>query len=155
MLGWLDFLDGRYAEAIEHYRRADEIEPYKAKIHFQWGTAAARMNAWDQATDQFRQAMTIDPNHADACDSLSRVLQIQGQLKQAVQYAIQATRITNRKQPAMLLHLAELFAETQQFQDARQTASEALVAAQNSRSQLTPIIQKRLTEYTALEQKNK
>ena len=32
MLGWLAYLEGRLDEALGHYRRADEIEPFHAKM---------------------------------------------------------------------------------------------------------------------------
>ena len=147
MIGWLDFLDGRYASAAEHYRRADEIEPYKAKIHYQWGLAFAKQRSWEPAAERFRQALTIDPNHSDACVNLSQVLRQDGKLEDAIQFADRAAKISRRKNPEVLLYLAECLAEGGRVEEAHRAAMDSLAAAQDQRPDLLPRIRRHLDEY--------
>src|SRR5262249_22274505 len=48
MLAWLAYLDGRAEEALELYGRADEIEPYNAKINYQTGLALVKLERWPE-----------------------------------------------------------------------------------------------------------
>jgi len=147
MLGWLDTITGHYQSASEHYRLADEIEPYKAKLQYQWGLALLKAESWTEAEAHFRQALTIDPSHSQACLGLSQSLKNQGQIEKSIAYARQAVKITDRKQPEALLNLAECFAENKQLTLARQAAEEALLAALQSNNELISKIQRRLMEY--------
>ena len=147
MLGWLDTITGHYQSASEHYRLADEIEPYKAKLQYQWGLALLKAESWTEAEAHFRQALTIDPSHFQACLGLSQSLKNQGQIEKSIAYARQAVKITDRKQPEALLNLAECFAENKQLALARQAAEEALLAARQSSNELISKIQRRLMEY--------
>ena len=155
MLGWMAYLDGRFEAAVEHYRSADDIEPHKAKIQFHWGLALAKLEKWDEAANHFRLALSIDPNHAETCEHLSQLLRSQGRLEEAIELALRAVTITRRQQPGNLLLLAELYGEAQRIPQAEQTASDALIAARNTESDLLPRIQRRLAEYRGLSQKTK
>lgn len=147
MLGWLDYTNGQYHSAAEHYQLSDEIEPYKAKLHYQWGLALLKSESWSAASDHFRLALTIDPRHFQSCLGLSQALQNQGHTEDAIAFARRAVRITDRKQPEVLLHLAERLAENRQIESARQTAEEALRIARENSLDLVPRIQRRLREF--------
>lgn len=147
MLGWLDYMTGQYQTSSEHYRIADEIEPYKAKLHYQWGLALLRGESWSEAEVHFRLALTIDPRHSQACLGLSQSLKHQGQIENSIAFARRAVKITERKQPEVLLNLAECYAENKQLKLARQTAEEALLIARQSGPDLISKIQSRLMEF--------
>jgi tetratricopeptide (TPR) repeat protein len=147
MLGWLAYNDGLYASAIEHYQQADEMEPFKAKLHFQWGLACMKMESWKSASDQFRLAVTIDPQHADASDALSQSLQKQRDFDGAIQSARRAVMLTERKRPEFLLQLAESLAENRQLVEAQQVAVESLNVTRSNDAELILRIRRRLQEY--------
>jgi len=147
MLGWMAYLDGKFDVALEHYQRADEIEPYKAKIQHEMGLAYSNKQSWDEAKDRFRLALTIDPRHADSAFHLSQVLRAQGELTEATEFARRAVRITERKQPEILLHLAECLAEGDQLDEARRIAADAIDVAQRNHPELVPRIRRRIGEF--------
>ena len=122
-------------------------DAYKAKLQYQWGLALLKAESWTEAEAHFRQALTIDPSHSQACLGLSQSLKNQGQIEKSIAYARQAVKITDRKQPEALLNLAECFAENKQLTLARQAAEEALLAALQSNNELISKIQRRLMEY--------
>ena len=147
MLGWLEYLDGQYQSASEHYRIADEVEPYRAKLHYQWGLALMKSESWADAATHFRTAIKIDPRHVQACVSLSQVLLHENQIAGAVELARRAASLTERKQSDVLLHLAECLAENKQLNEAAKAAEEALEIARQNRNDQVPRIQRRLREF--------
>ena len=146
MLGWISFLDGNYETAIEQYKIADEIEPYNAKVHYQWGLALQKLQSWPSAEDRFRTVLEIDPNHFNACLNLSLVLRSQGKRDEAVSFAQRAVTITTQQNPELLLNLAECHADAGQTSKALQTIKQALLIAQKNRPELVPRIRRRLDE---------
>lgn len=94
MLGWLAYLRGDGAAAIEAYRRADAIQPYTAEIQQRWGQALLLLERWSEAAERFRVVLRIDPRHAGGCRGLSEALRRQGQHDEAVRYARRAVRLT-------------------------------------------------------------
>jgi tetratricopeptide (TPR) repeat protein len=155
MLAWMAWLEGRYQDAIDHYQKADEIEPYQAKIHFQWGQALAKLQSWPLAEERLRQAVTIDPNHLDACLSLSQVMKAQNRLDEATRYASQAATITRQQNPDVLLYLAQCQTEAGQLAEARLTASKAEALARTTRPELLLRIQVLVDDIRIREQKQK
>jgi tetratricopeptide (TPR) repeat protein len=149
MLGWLAYLDGRLEDAVEAYQRADEIEPYDAKIHYQMGLALVKLGRLAEAVDCFRKVVTIDPKHAGGCQALAETLRQQGQTAEAVRLARRAARLTEFKNPDVLLTLAEAYAAAGRDADAERTAAEALDAAQAGNPELAGQIRRRLEEIRA------
>jgi Flp pilus assembly protein TadD len=147
MLGWLDYLDGRFQSATEHFRRADEIEPYKAKVQLQWGLALMKRESWDDAAQKLQQALTIDPRQLDACMSLSQVRKSQGRLTESIELASRAVAMTQRQNPELLLYLGERLAEEDRIDEARQLANEAMELARQHRPDLVPRIRLQLAQY--------
>lgn len=150
MLGWLAYLDNQPADAVEAYRKADEIEPFTAKINFQWGLALAKLSRWPEAGQRFRLALTIDPKHAEACQGMSHVLRQQGEMQEALRYALRADKLTNHQNASMLLTLAEAYADAGQLSEAEATAAKALQVARTTASDLTPRIRESLEEWRRL-----
>src|SRR5262249_38000448 len=107
MLGWVAYLDGRAGGAGEAERRGDAVEPYYAKTHYHWALALTKLNRLAEATQHFRQALTIDPKHVGACQGLSHALRLQGQAAEAVRYGRRAARLTQDQNADVLLTLAE------------------------------------------------
>lgn len=151
MLGWLAYLDGQSADAADFYRRAEEIEPYDAKINYHWGLALARDGHWPEAADRFRRALKIDPRHAGAHQGLSHVLREQGRAGEAVRAARRAARLTGFDHPDVLITLAEAYAAAGRTPEAAAAAAKAIdvAAAQQGGSPLPPDVRRRLEELRA------
>lgn len=128
MLGWLAYLQERPAEAIEFYRKADEIEPHAAKINYHWGLALVKLGRWPDAADRFRRTVAIDPNHAGALQGLSHALREIGQPADAIAPALRAAKLTGFAQADVLVALAEAYAAAGQVAEARAAAAKALAA---------------------------
>ena len=151
MLGWLAYLDGRFESALEHYRQADEVEPYSAKINYQMGLALAKLERWTEAVGRFTKAVTIDPKAANACLSLSQALRRLGKADDAISYGLRGARLTNFEEPEALLNLAEAYADVGRWQDAVRTAEQALAVARQP--QLATQIRSRLESFQTRQQK--
>ncbi len=149
MLGWMAYLEGRAADAVEDYRRADEIEPRNAKTHYHWGLALAQLGRWEEASEHFRQVLAIDPKHAGGSQGLGHALRQQGKTAEALRYARHAARLTDFRNPDILLTLADVYADAGRPADAEETAAKALDAAQASDPKLVPQIRERVEEIRA------
>jgi len=71
-------------EAMEHYRKALEINPAYAKAHYNLGQVLAMKGEIEEAIEQYGQALQIDPTIAEAHNSLGTLLVKQGMLKEAI-----------------------------------------------------------------------
>jgi tetratricopeptide (TPR) repeat protein len=132
MLAWLAYLGGRPDEAVESYRRADEIEPYTAKINFQWGLALAKLGRMAEAIKHYRLAVTIDPRDAGGYQALSQALRQEGQPAEALHFARRAARLTQFRDPDILLALAASYLDLGRTDEANDMVVRALDAARTS-----------------------
>jgi tetratricopeptide (TPR) repeat protein len=132
MLGWLAFLEGRPEEAIAHYRRADEIEPYDAKTQYHWGLALLKLGRLPEARERLRHAREIDPKHAGASQSLCALEQKLGHLAEAVRHGRRAARLTKYENADVLQTLTEAYFAAERYADAETTARQALELASAS-----------------------
>jgi tetratricopeptide (TPR) repeat protein len=153
MLGWMAYLDDRAEEAADDFRRADEVEPFTAEIKFRWGLALAKLGRWAEAEQYFRQALAVDPNSVGACQGLAHALRQQGQAAGAVRFARRAARLTQYRNPDVLLGLAETYADAGRFAEADDTAERALEAARAGDPKLVPQIRLRQDEMRARSRK--
>jgi Flp pilus assembly protein TadD len=149
MLGWLAYLQDRPADAVEAYRRAEEIEPFNAKINYHLGLALAQLGRWAEAAARFRQVLTVAPNHAGGYQGLSHALCRQGQPAEAIRFARHAARLTQSQNADVLVTLAEAYADAGRFAEARDTAAQALDVAQAREPKAVPQIRRRLEEWRA------
>jgi tetratricopeptide (TPR) repeat protein len=155
MLGWLAYLAGKPAEAVQAYRRADDVEPFNAKTHYHWGLALAALERWEEASEHYQRVLTIDPNHAGSSQALSLALRRQGQPAKALPYALRAARLTRFENADVLLTLADAYAEQGRFNKAELTARQALACAASSNLELRALIRRRLQEIRSLRGRQK
>ncbi len=64
--------------AIEHFRRALEIDPSFADAQNNWGSILVQQGRFTEAIEHFRRALAIDPGFTEAQRNLDRVLRAQG-----------------------------------------------------------------------------
>jgi Flp pilus assembly protein TadD len=134
---------------VEAYRRAEEIEPFNAKINYHLGLALAQLGRWAEAAARFRQVLTVAPNHAGGYQGLSHALCRQGQPAEAIRFARHAARLTQSQNADVLVTLAEAYADAGRFAEARDTAAQALDVAQAREPKAVPQIRRRLEEWRA------
>jgi tetratricopeptide (TPR) repeat protein len=84
---------GRLAEAIEHGRRAVEIDPGLVTARYNLGQALARQGDLEAAGRELAEALRLRPDDADILDALGLVLMAQGQGLEAATRFRQALRI--------------------------------------------------------------
>ena len=154
MLGWLAYLEGRPAQAIEYYRMADEIEPYDAKTNYHWGMALLKLGQLPEARKRFQHVQTIDPRHAGAAQSLSALEQKQGNYKEAIRHGRRAVRLTESRSAEMLLTLTEAYFAAERYAEAEATAEQALKLAQESSTAMMQRLQGLLETVRARRGKN-
>jgi tetratricopeptide (TPR) repeat protein len=139
MLGWLAFRQNRAEDAVAAFRQADAIEPYSADTNYKLGLALLQLRRVPDAVQCFRRVIAIDPNHAGGCQGLSHALRGQGQPSEALRYARRAARLTEFKNPDVLLTLADCYADVGRLAEADETATRALDAAQGNPQVLSQI----------------
>lgn len=128
MLGWLAYLDGRWEDSIGFYRRAEEIEPYDAKINYHIGLALLKLDRWAEADERFRRVIAIDPQHAGGFQGLAEALRRQQKPAEAVRYAWRAGKLTEFREPDVLVTLAEVYSAARRNPEAAAAAAKALEA---------------------------
>jgi tetratricopeptide (TPR) repeat protein len=126
MIGWQHYLDGRFADAIETFRRADAIEPFDLKIHYNWGLAYVRAGRFAEAVEKFRIARTIDPSDAGIHDGMVAALRGLGKNTEALDYAKRAARLTNYENAYLLESLGDSYGDTGDAARAREAYRRAL-----------------------------
>lgn len=149
MLGWLRYLDGRNQEALEFFRRADEIEPFNSTINLRLGLVLLKLEQFDAARKQFEKTLVIDPNNLEACRNLVSVLRHLKMPRDAVEVARRAAQLTEFKDLQILIDLAETSAEAGLFTEAADIAARALELAESSKSHQATVLRKRLESYRA------
>ena len=147
MLGWLFYLDGRHGTALEHYRKAEEMEPRNIKVKYNSGLAHLGLSQWQDAATAFEKTLALDPKHFGAYQGMSHALRGQGQNTEALKNAIKAAELTRFESADVLLSLADAYADAGKLPEAQNTASRALVAAQGGNQQLVAQIMAKIEEY--------
>lgn len=146
MLGWLAYLEGQHDVALEHYRRAQEMEPRNIKVRYNEGLAHLGLGQWPEAADAFEKTLALDPKHSGAYQGMSHALRNRGQFAAALKNALQAAELTRYQSADVLLSLADAYADAGKLADAQTTAARALAAAQGGNPQLAAQIAAKVEE---------
>jgi Tfp pilus assembly protein PilF len=75
---------GKYGEAIEHYRRALAINPRYVRAHNNLGVMLVAQNRIEEAIAHYRQALEINPRSAETHNNLGNALFRRGEIDAAV-----------------------------------------------------------------------
>jgi tetratricopeptide (TPR) repeat protein len=84
---------GRVEEALEHYRRAVEIQPYDVLPRFNIADILASQGRLDEAVACYRKALEIQPDCAMAHNNLGELLGRQGRFDEATVHYRRALQI--------------------------------------------------------------
>ena len=143
----------RYPEAVSHLTAAVKLQPDYPKAHLNLAGALANQGRYPEALTHFRVATELKPDWPEALAGWAQALATcpDPTLRdgaRAVPLAERACELTQRSQPPYLNTLAEAYAETGRFEEAVETAEEALrLASPNGQEQLAAQIQDRLRAY--------
>ena len=83
-LGSLLYDQGHIEEAMEHYRKAIQIDPNNYEALNNQGVALAAQGRFDEAIECFRMAIQIKPKDYDALGNLGIALATRGQSEEAI-----------------------------------------------------------------------
>lgn len=142
-------LDG----AIQHLRAALALESDRVDTQLELGRTLLAAGHYAEAIQTFRDGLKAQPQHIAMNNDLAWLLATCPEAKlrdaqQAVQISERLVESTDPKLPEVLDTLAAAYAEAGRFDDAAQTANEALTLAQaHANSNLVEKIESRLRLY--------
>lgn len=84
---------GEAAEAIKHFHRSLEINPYYASSRTGLANALFELGDLKQSVEQYRKALKIDPGSMETHYSLARVLAKRGETEEAIAHYLRALAI--------------------------------------------------------------
>ena len=87
------FNSGKYQEALKNWDNLIKKYPGEASAYYNRAITNARLNDTAAAEKDYRQAIKLNPNMAEALDGLSSILVSQGKTKEAQQYIDQSLKI--------------------------------------------------------------
>jgi len=83
---------GKFQEAIFHYRKVLQVKPDHYKAHNNMGNAFAKLGKIKEAMNHYKEALRLRPDYAEAHSNLGNVLASQGKFDQAMDHYSQALR---------------------------------------------------------------
>ena len=86
-------LQGRFDEAIYHYRQVLRINPKYADAHYNLGLALQVKGELDEALDHYKEAARLKANPVDVYNSIAHILLQKGKADEAVDYYRRALEI--------------------------------------------------------------
>jgi tetratricopeptide (TPR) repeat protein len=75
---------GRYAAAVEEYRRALEVQPYDASVHNKLGICYQQLGNDAMARREYDRALELDPRYAEVWNNVGTLEQARKRFKPAV-----------------------------------------------------------------------
>jgi len=85
-LGNIEFLRGRYTDAIVSFQEALRHDPQYVEVWNNLGNAHTELHQWDQAVDAFQHAVRLVPSYADAHFNFANVLKRLGKADEAADH---------------------------------------------------------------------
>ena len=113
---------GEFDRAIAEGMRAVELDPLSLIINADLGQNFLLARRYDEAIDQLRKTLAMDPRFYYARWSFGEALQLNGQLREAMAEYEKAAEITD--DPIVLAMLAQGYAKTDQHEKARDLLSQ-------------------------------
>jgi tetratricopeptide (TPR) repeat protein len=117
--------DGKYEEAIQHYRRAIALRPDWAPPHNNIGTALQAQGLSDQAVAHFERALSLQPDYPRAHFNLGIALLAQGKSLQAIEQFREALRLEPGNARAHV-NLSTALLDVERFKEAADESRAAL-----------------------------
>ncbi|OGS22676.1 MAG: hypothetical protein A2252_03610 [Elusimicrobia bacterium RIFOXYA2_FULL_39_19] len=73
-MGKFYFVNGKYDQAIDEFRKAVKINPVKAEIYYNLGLVYESKNIVSEAKEMYEKALSIEPNYKLAKEHLERLV---------------------------------------------------------------------------------
>lgn len=89
-LGAVALREGNGLEAVEHFRRARELEPNSAQACYNLAAALALLGQREAAVEAYGEALRLAPNYAEAHNNLALVLHQMGRDEEALHHLSKA-----------------------------------------------------------------
>ena len=106
-LGFIRFLQGKPAEAVNHLRAAISLDPSSDKAHYKLGVVLRQQGRMAEAQSELETALKLNPTNYDAHGNLGVIFAEQGKLQLAEDHLRSALRI-NPDDPISRALLTEL-----------------------------------------------
>lgn len=148
MLGWTALLKKQYDQALEYYLQADAIEPYEAKLKYNIGLTLTQLNRLPEATDRFREALEIEPDHSGAIHAMIAALRRRTEAE-AITYAERAAEETEYRNFGLLLVLSDIYAAAKRHDAAIRSATAARRFVEVERPEIAARIDQAIAGYKA------
>jgi spermidine synthase len=137
-LGDVLLAQGKLERAVSYYSAALRIQPDYALAHYGLASALAGQGNTAEAIEHLFKAVELEPDYVEALNSLAWTLATDGNPgfrdgARAVTLAERACDLTGDKHPLLLDTLAAAYAESGEFDRARETAQKAITLARSAR----------------------
>lgn len=106
LIGTLALAEGKQAEALEHLRRAERVNPRFPRLHLRIGDVYLKQKQWEDAERAFMKALTIDPDNAAAHHGLAITYLHRRRFEETVEACLRAVGL-HFYFPAAHYHLGE------------------------------------------------
>lgn len=126
---------GRVEESLAASNRARELDPFSLSISVQRGFMLANARRYDEAIEQLRRVIAMDPNHHQSYWLLGHIYAFNGQLDEAVAASEKAVSLSGRA-PAALGMLGLMYGLAGRKGEATKVLNELL--EQGERRYVTP-----------------
>ncbi|KPJ58105.1 MAG: hypothetical protein AMJ42_03915 [Deltaproteobacteria bacterium DG_8] len=94
------FKTHNYDEAIKCFKKAIDIKPNDATIHYSFGVAYFNKGMLDESVSEYKKALAINPNFAEAHNNLGNAYDRKGRLDEALSEYKKAVTINPDLPPA-------------------------------------------------------
>jgi len=118
---------GKFANAVDHFRRALAMKPQSPAAHYNLGTALTLAGSLDEAIRSYEEALRLRPDYALAHNNLGAILFQRGQLDAAEVHLREAVRLDPQNADA-LDNLGRLDWRRGDFASARRRFEQATLA---------------------------
>jgi tetratricopeptide (TPR) repeat protein len=112
--GIIAFRRGQFDEALRLLGQAAELAPEMASLRVQMGNVYLKRRRFEKAEVEFRAALNIDIDHAEAHDGLGAALRNQGRSADAVVEHMRSVALLHHR-PQTHIHLGMALAEVGRF----------------------------------------
>jgi Tfp pilus assembly protein PilF len=132
---------GRFDDAMKQYQQAAQLQPDSSRPFYLMGKAWLRHGQSHNAITNFQRALNLDAQDSQSLTALAQVLasdeiETNRNGSESLDLASQANALTGKTEPYVLDTLAMAYAETGDFQKARQALQMALNHAANTQTDL-------------------
>jgi tetratricopeptide (TPR) repeat protein len=108
--GFLLASEGRLAEAMREARRAEEVEPLDASTRTSVGTMMYYARDYNQAIEQYKRVLAIDPNLRTAHLQLGRTYAEKQMFHEALEEVRRARELSSDDDPGPIAELGRVYA---------------------------------------------